>query len=75
MSIRSFFVDEEFKLIYLPQQIDIINYQEIISFDEETIRIQYRDGTLIVSGSHLVISKLLVDEVLIEGEISKIEFR
>lgn len=75
MSIRSFFLDEKFQLIYLPNQIDIINYQEIDSFEEEKIRIRYSDGILILSGKNLSISKLLEDEVLISGDIEKIEFR
>ncbi len=75
MSIRSYFLDEKFQLIYFPNQIDIINYREIDSFDEEKICIRYQNGTLILSGKNLAISKLLEDEVLISGDIEKIEFR
>ncbi len=75
MSIRSYFLDEEFELIYLPNQIDIINYSEIESFDEEKIRIRSSKGTILISGKDLTISKLLEDEVLISGEVLKIEFR
>ena len=75
MSIRSYFLEEQFQLIYLQNQIDIINYQEIDSFDEEKIRIRYRGGVLIVAGHNLSISKLLDDEILIRGDIEKIEFR
>ncbi len=75
MSIRSYFLEEEFQLQYLPQQIDIINYKQIDSFDEEKIRIQSKEGTIVISGKNLAISKLLEDEVLIHGKIEKIEFR
>ncbi len=75
MSIRSYFLEEQFQLIYLQNQIDIINYQEIDSFDEEKIRIRYKGGVLIVAGHNLSISKLLDDEILIRGDIEKIEFR
>ena len=75
MSIRSYFLEEQFQLIYLQKQIDIINYQEIDSFDEEKIRIRYKGGVLIVAGHNLSISKLLDDEILIRGDIEKIEFR
>lgn len=75
MSIRSYFLEEQFQLIYLQNQIDIINYQEIDSFDEEKIRIRYKEGSLIVAGKNLTISKLLEDEILICGDIEKIEFR
>ncbi len=75
MSIRSYFLDEKFQLIYLANQIDIVNYQEIDSFDEEKIRIRYQDGLLVLSGNNLSINKLLEDEILISGDIQKIEFR
>lgn len=75
MSIRSYFLEEQFQLIYLQNQIDIINYQEIDSFDEEKIRIRYKEGLLEVIGHNLTISKLLEDEILICGDIEKIEFR
>ena len=75
MSIRSYFIDEEFQIIYLPNQIDIINYQEIDSFDDEKIRIRYKEGALVIGGKNLSINKLLEDEVLIGGKIEKIEFR
>ncbi len=75
MSIRSYFLDEEFKIIYYPNQIDIINYQQIESFEEESIRIQYKNGILLIAGKGLSVQKLLEDEVLISGKIEKIEFR
>ena len=75
MSIRSYFIDEEFQIIYLPNQIDIINYQEIDSFDDEKIRIRYKEGVLVIGVKNLSINKLLEDEVLIGGKIEKIEFR
>ena len=75
MSIRSYFLEEQFQLIYLQNQIDIINYQEIDSKKKKKIRIRYKGGVLIVAGHNLSISKLLDDEILIRGDIEKIEFR
>ncbi len=75
MSIRSYFIDEEFQIIYLPNQIDIINYQEIDSFDDEKIRIRYKEGVVVIGGKNLSINKLLEDEILICGTVEKIEFR
>ena len=75
MSIRSHFLEEEFELIYLPNQIDIINYEQIESFEEENIQIRYSKGILSIRGKNLIITKLLEDEVFITGEVLKIEFR
>jgi len=48
---------------------------EIISFDENKIIIKYSKGTLVINGSELIISKLLSDELLVNGNITNIEFR
>lgn len=75
MNLRNYILDNQFKIIMLKNKINIINYLEIDSFDEEKIIIRYKDGVVIVVGNNLIISKLLDDELLISGDISKVEFR
>lgn len=75
MNLRNYILDNQFKIIMLKNKINIINYLEIDSFDEEKIIIRYKDGLVIVVGNNLIISKLLDDELLISGDISKVEFR
>lgn len=72
---RSYVLEEEFKINYFNNKLDVVNYVDISHFDSSKIIISKKDGSLIVSGSNLVISKLLTDELLIEGSIEKIEFR
>ena len=56
-------------------KIDIVNFTTIQHFDETNIILKINDKSVIIKGKNLVISKLVVDEVLIEGMIDKIEFR
>ena len=73
--IRNYILEDEFKMIYLSNKLDIVNYISIVHFDSNKIIIEYKDGKLSISGSNLVVSKLLIDEILIEGSIENIEFR
>ena len=55
--------------------MDIVNYSDISHFDNNKIIINYNDGSVLISGKNLVVSKLLKDELLIEGSIDKLELR
>ena len=72
---RNYMLEEDFKINYQNNKLYIVNYLDISHFDSNKIIINKKDGSLIVNGKDLVISKLLSDELLIEGSIEKIEFR
>ena len=74
-NIRSYILEEEFKVIIKQNKLNIINYIELIDFNDYEIKIKYIDGILLVNGSNLILKKILNEELLIEGNISKIEFR
>lgn len=71
---RNYALEEKFKIIYLDRKLDIINYTDIVHFDNNKIIINYKQGVLTISGKNLVISKLLSDELLIEGTLEKVIF-
>lgn len=73
--MREFILEQEFKITYLHNKVDILNYTNISHFDSNKIIVNYVKGSVIVSGENLIVSKLLSDELLIEGSIQKIEFR
>jgi len=73
--LRGFVLEEDFKIIYLNNKLDVINYTDISHFDDNKIIVNYKNGSLFVYGNNLFVSKLLTDELLIEGSIDKIEFR
>lgn len=62
--------------IYIYQnKINISNFLNIDHFSNDKIIIKLKNNSIIISGDSLVISKLLIDEILINGKINKIEFR
>ncbi len=71
--LRTIILEEEFKMIILNNRINIVNYTKIIHFDNIKIIIADNKKKYTISGSNLVISKLLIDELLIEGNVEKIE--
>lgn len=74
-NIRSYILEEEFKLTFLNNRINIVNYETIGHFDNNKVMIGYDNGQVIIKGNNLVVSKLMNNEILIEGKIINIEFR
>lgn len=68
-------LENEFKINYISNCLNIINYLDISHFDNNKIMVNYKDGIVTVLGKNLVVSRLVSDELLIEGSIDKIEFR
>ena len=68
--LYSYILDNDFK---------IVNFYELGHFDNNKVIIRYKIDnnihTLIIKGKNLVVSKLKIKEVLIEGVIDNIEFR
>ena len=66
--------DKTFKIIILENKINILNYKEILIFEDEKILIDTKEYLIKIKGKNLTINKLLNKELLIEGEIKIIEF-
>lgn len=73
--LRNYILDNVFKVTILKDNIDILNYLEIDHFDDSKIIIRYKEGTLVINGENLIISKLLDDEILINGKIKTVQFK
>lgn len=73
--LREYIYDIKFQIYIYEDYINIINYEEILSFSENKIIIKCNDKEFSINGSELVITKLLNDELLIKGVIKNIEFR
>lgn len=61
--------DKKYQIIIKENQVDIINFQEIIDFSTNKITLRCENKTINVEGKNLIISKMLDDEVLITGII------
>lgn len=73
--LRNYILENIFKVTILKEQIDILNYVEIDHFDDSKIIVRFSEGTLVIKGEDLIISKLLDDEILINGKIKTVEFK
>lgn len=73
--IRSYILEDEFKITYVDNKVNVLNYDSIGHFDDNKVIINYENKTVIIKGKSLVVSKLMNDEILIEGNIINIEFR
>ena len=72
--LRSYILENEFKITILTKKVEIENYLEIDHFDDTKVIIRYEKGIVKIKGENLTISKLLNDELLILGKIKVVEF-
>ena len=72
--LSDYIFEKELYIRYYKGNINIVNYKEILHFSSDKIEISYANGSIIVSGKNLVVSKLIMDEILIGGDIKSLEF-
>ena len=65
--------DNNFKIYYVNNSVNVINYDKIIEVSDDVIRIIKENNLILIKGNDLKLSKLLDKEILITGLISKIE--
>lgn len=73
--LRSYILEDDFKITFINNKVNIVNYDSIDHFDSNKVIIRSEKQSVTVKGDKLFVSKLLNDEVLIEGQITNIEFR
>lgn len=73
--LKSYILENEFKMTILENRIDIVNYISIEHFDLNKIIVKYEKGYITINGTNLVVTKLVTDEILITGVIKNIELR
>ena len=73
--LKNYILENEFKMTILKDKVDILNYSDIDHFDDNKIMIRYNGGLVVIKGYKLIISKLLDDELLINGKVENIELR
>ena len=74
-SIRSYILEEEFKITILNNKINIVNFTSLGTIDNNKVVIYYKEGFVDIKGSNLVVSRLMSNEILISGNINSLEFR
>ena len=61
--------DKNYQIIIKENQINIINYEEIIDFSTNKISLRCNNKIINIEGKNLIISKMLDEEILITGII------
>lgn len=56
------------------QQLAVENFQSVLAFSEEEIRLLTSEGELSFTGKGFVLKKILPTEMQIEGELSSLTF-
>ncbi len=54
--------------------IYIYNYQEIISFNNDIIKVRLKDKIIKIKGNRMLIKKMHLHELLIEGSIDSVTY-
>ena len=65
--------DDNLKIIYFNNNINVSNYDNIIEIKDDIISITKDKQVILIKGNDLKLTKLLDNEVLINGIIKKIE--
>jgi sporulation protein YqfC len=73
--LRTYILEDEFRINILQDKINIINFTKIGSISETSIEVYNDDNKIVINGKNLVISKLLNNEMLITGIIKSVELR
>lgn len=72
---RSYLLEEELKINVFYNRVNIINYIGIDHFDSSSVIIRHNKGFIHVKGEKLVVTKLVSNELLIEGNIKSVELK
>ena len=71
--IINYIKDNEFRMNVLDKKINIINYKELLSMEEDKILLLSSIGKIINKGNNLSVTKLLNKELLVVGKVTNIE--
>ncbi len=72
-NVYEYVKDNEFRFTVFNDRIHVINYKRIISLQDDDISFLGDDKKIVVKGKGLTLNKMLDDEVLILGSVTKIE--
>lgn len=74
-TLRTYILEDEFRLIVTKDKVNIQNYIEIGNFDSNIVEVRFQNGVVVVTGKNLIVSRLMDNEIFIRGIIKNIEMR
>lgn len=72
--LKDYIIDDKFKIMIEINKINIQNYENLVSFSDNLICIKKEKLKINIVGENLSIINLLKDELLVIGDIIKIEY-
>ena len=73
--INKYLDDDEYKIIIKKDNVDIINYSEIIDFSVSNITVKCKDRIITIEGVNLIITKMMESEILVMGNICDVRIK
>lgn len=73
-TIKDFVNDKKFSMTVFDNCININNYKDILTLEEDRISISSSYKIISIKGKHLTITKLLDNEILIIGDFKEVYF-
>lgn len=64
----------QLRIVYSNNKINVLNYNQIGIFNNESIEILTKIKKILIKGNNLTINRLFDNELMIEGEINNISF-
>ena len=72
-SVINYIKDENFKIIYVNNSVNVINYDNILEVKSDVVTLEKEKKLLFIKGNDLRFDKLLENEILITGCIHEID--
>ena len=67
--------DINFQIVYINNELNIVNYEKINYMEDEKISLLHKNGTVVIKGKDLRVKKLLDNEIIVVGNFENIELR
>lgn len=71
--VVNYIKDANFKIIYLNNSVNVVNYDSILEVSDDIISLKKEDKVIHIKGNDLRLNKLLEQEILVTGLIKTIE--
>ncbi len=72
-NIKNYLYDKNYFITIFDNYIHVYNYLKLNDFRNDYIKLSFHNFILLIEGDHLFITKMLKNELLIKGEITKME--
>ena len=73
-NIKNYLYDNEWKIHIYDKKINIVNYIDIVTLEDNRVSVKYQNGIIVIKGKKLSVNKMLDNEMVITGIISSVEF-